>query len=339
MKYNRLLFIVFVLISLGIISCFDEVENPVAVLEDITTQDVAVLSPPPDHVFEGTMAEFRERREELWKQVYTNTGPEEWRAEFKKELEEQKLKGTPIEEFSLLPLQRAFYTKYIDADGIAIIAPEGVDDEFMLLAREAILVMTSKRPELRERLRKSYYNVLVPDDFTRTGAKAWWKLPELVGNIPTSIAGSCISSMGPTMPHVVGFCFSKLNSWQLSNGLNLKTFIHEFAHALDFEIQRLDPDFRAKLLKAYESDPEGFYCKKPCPSGFFSVAEYWAYAVTEWFLHIGPYRRNKSLEDFRKAHPMLTELMLEWLPRMSLQFVSIKYGEFDENLETLGTHF
>ena len=52
--------------------------------------------------------------------------------------------------------RRLFYDKYIDAGGIAILAPSDrtsradVDDEYLFATREIILTMTSKRPELRQ---------------------------------------------------------------------------------------------------------------------------------------------------------------------------------------------
>ena len=45
-----------------------------------------------------------------------------------------------------------YYTKYIDAEGIAIVGSDWVRDEQFYAAREIVLLMTSKRPELREPL-------------------------------------------------------------------------------------------------------------------------------------------------------------------------------------------
>ena len=62
--------------------------------------------------------------------------------------------------------QKEFYTRYIDAGGVAIVGPDTVTDREYLLAREAILVMTSKRPELRDRVQSKhgkFYMILVGD--------------------------------------------------------------------------------------------------------------------------------------------------------------------------------
>ena len=46
--------------------------------------------------------------------------------------------------------QRLYYTKYIDAGGIAIIGNSNVTDQEFRVAREIVLRMTAKRPELRK---------------------------------------------------------------------------------------------------------------------------------------------------------------------------------------------
>ena len=51
-----------------------------------------------------------------------------------------------------LTTQKAFYTKYIDAAGIAILANAAVADAHLIEARQVILLLTAKRPELREML-------------------------------------------------------------------------------------------------------------------------------------------------------------------------------------------
>ena len=61
-------------------------------------------------------------------------------------------------------LQKAYYKRYIDAGGIAIVGPDTLADEDLIYARNAIVVMTSKHPELRERLLSkhgTFYMVLV----------------------------------------------------------------------------------------------------------------------------------------------------------------------------------
>ena len=69
--------------------------------------------------------------------------------------------------------QEAHYTKYIDAGGVAILGNSLVDDELFLFARAIVLEMTSKHPEIRERLSPSaeqprgHYQILVNGRYRR----------------------------------------------------------------------------------------------------------------------------------------------------------------------------
>ncbi len=61
----------------------------------------------------------------------------------------------------LKPKQESFYNRYIDADGLAIIGKDCTADKYFIAAKNAYLLMTSKRPELRDRLRGNTYLTVV----------------------------------------------------------------------------------------------------------------------------------------------------------------------------------
>ena len=88
-------------------------------------------------------------------------------------------------------LQEAFYNRYIDADGIAIVGNDRTLDGFFVCAKQAILIMTAKRPELRNLFRHSYYIILVGGS----------NPPEL--DIPYSGIGTnlCFQSIGSGPPN------------------------------------------------------------------------------------------------------------------------------------------
>ena len=62
----------------------------------------------------------------------------------------EQLWGNWTKAGSLAP--RKFYKKFIDADGIAIVGSQNVDDAFFQMARHIVLVTTSKVPGVREAL-------------------------------------------------------------------------------------------------------------------------------------------------------------------------------------------
>lgn len=218
--------------------------------------------------------------------------------------------------------QKEFYTRYIDAGGVAIIGTETVTDREYILAREAILVMTSKRPELRDRVQVShgkFYMILVSDYPEATG------IPERLD--PPSdgeyALASCNGGFGPRTDAVDGWCWAPV----IRDGLEhpMQAFVHEFAHAIDEHKYALDPTHRERLKVAFEtSTAEGTWWGTDIarPSDF----EYWAHAVTAWFFDIGwcnplseyGYGVTYTYADFYKRDPRLVTLLMEWFPPITL---------------------
>ena len=283
-----------------------------------------ILSPPPDEVFDTYMAIPSVPREALWIRTYQRETRDvthaQWKEWFEFKLEHN---GMTIDTFSLLELQKRYYTKYVEAGGIAIVANEGVKDTHLFDAWEAILVITSKRPELRERLQKEhgFYMSLLPR------AESGWNVPEVInGNLH---ANSCnASGLAPESPGVQGLCYARV-ALQADSGDRLWIFVHEFAHRLDWEIERLSPGFRDKVQVAYETA-----LKRAREENIWTRAitrhpahEYFAEGVVEWFYDIGeihsnrPWeqpRRHTTYEEFKEKDPLLYELLDEWFPKVSL---------------------
>ncbi len=121
-------------------------------------------------------------------------------------------------------LQEAFYNRYIDADGIAIVGNDRTLDGFFVCARQLILIMTAKRPELRNLFRHSYYIILVggsdpPEPrigysgetnlcFTSGGSPSRYEIPELIrleiefGVDPDT--GTPITTVSRKYTHILG---------------------------------------------------------------------------------------------------------------------------------------
>ena len=269
-------FKVFALLWLCVWGCGDEVLSP-QVLEIVSPAEV-VVSAPPESVWDGIRLNQREE--------------------------------------AFVARQRAFYTKYIDADGIAILSHAEMEDRHLLEARQVVLTMTAKHPTLRDRLRvqHGFYLILylpiissgvprdVPEYLTEHGYKPrntclmtrgrWWLEDE--GN-----KGFCSAMVTPTH-------YGPLN-----------TFTHEFAHALDFEIERLTPGFFDRLRQAYAvakaSEASDVYINLWNPyiirGGW---REYWAEGVALWYYGIGTGREFETYEAFAAVDPLLYDLLNEW---------------------------
>ena len=213
-------------------------------MEAILQSEGAVLSPIPDDVYK-----------QLWGH-YTKAG-------------------------SLAP--RNYYTKYIDADGIAIVSGDLVDDRCLQAARHIALVMTAKLPGLRDAL-AIYQNSSIlgnipfrfvitnlysdeepqPFDpanptFPKHGDIDADNLPEYKGIVRGNTrywAGECGGivcrvSMGLPPP------------WMLKRGNGnpdrvhgVRYAIHEMAHAIEYAIiqHNLIPDFVERLGAAFAKE-------------------------------------------------------------------------------------
>ena len=104
----------------------------------------------PEHVWEK-LAFFRERilRGRQW--VY-----EMWPTD--ERLEQLQAEHARVD--ALEARQRAFYKMYIDAGDVAIIGDADVHDEHFIQAHNAVLVMTSKHPELRDAINPYFCMIL-----------------------------------------------------------------------------------------------------------------------------------------------------------------------------------
>lgn len=231
--------------------------------------------------------------------------------------------------------QEAFYAKYINAGGIAIIGNAELEDKHLLEARWVVLTMTSKYPVLRDRLLSRhgrFYLILIQP--TREEMNRWsFSLPEHNGS---GFWPGCESGTYWKLESVIGNCFAPV----IGNPAPLRVFVHEFAHALESEIDLLQPGLvdrawleegvRLPLHEALKSNP-GFrdrlqhayntaYAQGTWQGEYANVnyAEYWAEGTVMWFYDIGPGRTFESYDTFFARDPLLAALLDEWFPRVEL---------------------
>ena len=133
-----------------------------------------IITAPPDEIWEATEM-VREEATATIHALYNldideiialnpNHDPVQLRTdmEHRKQPIEWKLErlGITLADLDLLTLQKEFYTKYIDAAGIAILSNDSVADEHLIEARDIIIALTAKRPELRDMLSTQRDNVI-----------------------------------------------------------------------------------------------------------------------------------------------------------------------------------
>lgn len=261
---KRMLFFLLIL-CLCVWGCGDEVLAP-QVLEIVSPAESGV-SAPPESVWDGIRLDPR----------YFRGGAE------------------------LEASQRAFYTKYVDADGIAILSHASIEDVHLLEARNVVIAMTLRYPELREQLRvqHGFYMILFKH---ATGYGDITYLPEM-----TFSDDKCV--WGHPDANIYRFCSASITQEHLGH---MDTFTHEFAHALHLEIERVSPGFSDRLAQAYQqAKASGAYRNLWDPYIISNVREYWAEGVTIWYYGIGADREFKTHEAFAAVDPLLYELLSE----------------------------
>jgi hypothetical protein len=232
--------------------------------------------------------------------------------------------GPPPAEWKLDP----FYRKYTDALGIAVLSSEKAPDAALLVARDIVIYMLAKRPDLRRELVHKRWRIAVmaqqemttdipehralkkpPFDSDRltpvekanydrlskmTDKEYWDRRARGLGGNPTSCAEE----------NLLGYPGTRYY------GENI--LVHEFSHAIrEGAIRSVDPALYQEIERAYRSAVERGLWKGHYAST--NAREYWAEGTQTWFWSNYEYvdgdRRIHSPEDLRAYDPVLYELL------------------------------
>ena len=242
----------------------------------------------------------------------------------------EKLQLAEIEAETLKQLQEAFYNRYIDADGVAIVGNDFTPDHHFVIAKTVFLMMTTKRPELRDPMRDTFYLTLVGGP----GMRGWpiiATVPEIEIwinlNDPYTFSGLIQSSAWYPSPltsherlHITIAIASQNHS--RDNEL-MTTVVHELAHAFMLRIARhFDDDFwvggvEGKVVRAYENAKE----KDLWPDFILTETpfEFFAELVERWFHGVGTHwsASFETYEEWEAHDPLTYELLNEWFPQVS----------------------
>ena len=230
---------------------------------------------------------------------------------------QQKLKAHDAGSIDFHALQRAYYNRYIDANGIAIVGNAAVADAHFHQARHVALVMTSRFPELRTRLRveHGFYMFLVENQSNFMEVPEY-QLDILINDRPPP--PHCKTYHGATTPGKRGYCVGFIYAPPYHP---MYSFSHEFAHALQSEMERLDPTFDERLKHAYRTARDTrIWHGTPVYRRIYY--EYWAEGVTMWFYDIGEGRAFETYEAFAERDPLLAALLEAWFPRVAFALPS-----------------
>lgn len=251
----------------------------------------------------------------------------------KLELRDRKEIDSIIEAIRTRREQSEDYTVFVDVDGMALIGTRGIGTRIEEMAN-IMLTMTQKHPSIRKELHydKGFYFVIYsPVFFTTEQLPEWREAKKGFGNniylIPPGFCyfglNMCVAP-SKVSDYAVNKAWWFKNSWEVG--------IHEFGHAMDYAIRKIDPSFETKLTAAYENAKEKglwtYHLNAPPDSFRDNPKEYWALGIEAWFLgknetHIGWVNGERSPAmnkvTLPEVDPLLYELLNEWLPYVDIE--------------------
>lgn len=174
-----------------------------------------------------------------------------------------------------------FYRKYVDADGIPVVSSENVRDRALLEARDRVIVLLARRPDLRDALVRGGARVAVIAE-----AEGTTDIPEHA-DLPRRFPGTDwdrrTRGVGATRERPVTSAGEE-NLLRLPQdryrGEDILT--HEFAHTIHvLGLREVDPGFDRALRGAFEEARVRGLWERTYAAA--SPEEYWAEGVQSWF--------------------------------------------------------
>jgi hypothetical protein len=216
-----------------------------------------------------------------------------------------------------------FYKKYVDAQGIPVLASEKVPDAALLVARDIVNTMLAMRPDLRKAMiaRKWRTGVIAEVEMTMDIPEyANMKRPGASRDEPVNQADRdyhANRSRGLGGNPTTG-AEENLLGYPNTRYWGEHIFVHEFAHAImGGGIRDVDPPMFAEIRAAYdEAMAAGKYVHPDGRKHYATTnaGEYWAEGVQWWFFSnygecFAGNVKVESPEEFAAYDPKLNELI------------------------------
>jgi hypothetical protein len=161
---------------------------------------------------------------------------------------------------------REFYQKYVDVNGIPVVAAGVVADEALLRTHEIVSHMLAGRPDIIEAMKdRDMYLIIIGKD------QLYTDMPEYRNAPNKAYLNERVRGTGgnPT-----SFGEENLLSLPLDRYDDESIGVHEFCHTIDGALRSLDPDWRERRNAAYENAiAKGLYKNAYAGS---NEGEYWA---------------------------------------------------------------
>ena len=195
--------------------------------------------------------------------------------------------------------------KYLDVGEMTITGSDKVSDNAFYAAREIILTITAKHPEILSQLSGYEFILVVPGE-SLTAALGWKEHTSK----PRGLA--------LTQQESLGFPGRFAALIERKNRPSMETFVHEFGHAIHYVVSRMDPEFNPALNRAYNQAmnlglwADKYFTPDNWKLQYSPVDEYWAEGVRMWY-YFGKDQDFETRDAFRKYDPGLTDLLGLWM--------------------------
>jgi hypothetical protein len=202
-------------------------------------------------------------------------------------------------------LDTSFYAKFASADGIPVIASALVPDEALLVTRDIMRHMLSKRPDLRADIiqRGGRVGVMTVTEMTTdVPEQRDWKKPALADRRltdgeraryeqPGGIGSMTDKQYWDRRARGMGGTFTTCAEENVLGYPGTRYYgehilVHEFSHSIEGSVRRIDPMLHAELQAAYnEATAKKLYINARGARHYAvnTLAEYWAEGTQWWF--------------------------------------------------------
>ena len=201
--------------------------------------------------------------------------------------------------------------KHLDAGGIAITGSENMQDKVFYTAKEIILKITSKRPEIREGLSRYECTLINRGE----------SVAEALGLDPNDQHYKFGCTLPLPQAPTDRTQLASVVEWEHPIGSgnynpDMGVFVHELGHAISFVILTLDPNFHDSLKQSHEQAiASGKWANERTA---IDEWEYWAEGVRMWSYEVGPDKRFDTRDVFREYDPGLTNLLDNWISEVEI---------------------
>ncbi len=211
----------------------------------------------------------------------------------------------PPEVVARFGLDTTFYKKFVSAEGLPVMSSAKVPDEALLVARDIIVHMLSKRPDLRQAMIDSGFRVGImatTEMTTDIPEQRDWKKPAIDDrrltdgerahyDEPGGIGSMTDQEYWNRRARGMGGRYTTGAEENVLGYPGTRYFgehilVHEFSHGINSAFRRADPGLQQDLQAAYDSARAHKMYLKANGSRHYAVntvAEYWAEGTQWWF--------------------------------------------------------